>query len=405
MPMNQKPRGTRDFLSDEALVREQITSAFISFAQKIGYVPCQPPIFEEVGLFKRAVGESSDIVQKELFYLKGDEEKYALRPELTAGVVRALIDGGLKSMPKPVNVYTVGSVYRYEKPQKGRYREFTQFDMNSFGEQNAFADAYFIASIYNFLKTTIGSEVIIYLNTLGSPDTKRKFSEKLIEAIGDSTNKFCPDCQARVSSNPLRILDCKLNCKEKIEGLPKISDYLSEDEKKYFDEVTSFLTENNVNFKADNELMRGLDYYTSLVFEITMPDDNSRSAVLAGGGRFDKLVAELNGPDIGAIGVGLGLDRIVENAERKDAKTKCEYIVCPVSNEFDRSAYTIALSLNTKGKSVRVSTAYNLKSSLADAVKSDCQYAVIVGEETKEDRVVLKDLKNNSQEKVLIKEL
>ena len=371
----------------------------------MGYKPCVPPIFEEVGLFKRAVGETSDIVQKELFYLKGDENKYALRPELTAGVVRALIDGGVKAMPKPVNVYTVGSVYRYEKPQKGRYREFTQFDLNSFGEQNAFADAYFIASVYGFLKSVIGSNVKIYLNTLGSPETKQKFAKELTDAIGQNTDKLCSDCKTRVASNPLRVLDCKLNCKENIESAPKITDYLLDDEKEYFAKLTEFLKYNDVNFEIDTELMRGLDYYTSVVFEITMTEDSSRSAVLAGGGRFDGLVAQLGGPEIGAIGIGLGLDRIVENAKKVESSRKCEYIICPISNEFDESAYSIALQLNQKGKSARVSNAYNLKSSLSDALKSDCKYAVIVGEETKDNKVVVKDLKKNSQEEVLIEEL
>lgn len=364
-----------------------------------------PPIFEEVGLFKRAVGETSDIVQKELFYLKGDDAKYALRPELTAGVVRALIDGGLKAMPKPVNVYTVGSVYRYEKPQKGRYREFTQFDLNSFGEQNAFADAYFIASVYGFLCSAIGSDVKVYLNTLGSPQTKQAFATKLTDAIGQNTDKLCSDCKTRASLNPLRVLDCKLNCKENIENAPKITDYLSDDEKEYFAKLTEFLKNNDVNFEIDTNLMRGLDYYTSAVFEITMIEDSSRSAVLSGGGRFDGLVAQLGGPEIGAIGVGLGLDRIVENAKGLSSKKCCEYIICPVSGDFDKAAYEVALQLNQKGRSARVSTAYNLKSSLSDALKSDCKYAIIVGEETKGGKIIVKDLKKNSQEEVSIKEL
>lgn len=403
--MIQKPRGTRDFIADSALLREQITSAFILFAQNMGYKPCQPPTFEGVGLFKRAVGESSDIVQKELFYLKGDEEKYALRPELTAGVVRALVEKGIKSMPKPVNTYTLGNVYRYEKPQKGRYREFTQFDLNSFGEQNAFSDAYLIANIYSLLKKIIGSDVKIFLNTLGSPKTKQKFANELTDAIGKNTDKLCPDCKLRVASNPLRVLDCKLGCKDEIGDIPQISDYLSDDEKKYLDTVVAFLKDNGVNFEVDDTLMRGLDYYTSLVFEITMPDDSSRSAVLAGGGRFDGLVAQLDGPDVGAIGVGLGLDRIVENIKRREVKQKCEYIICPVSEEYSKSAYKIALQLNQKSKSARVSTVYNLKTSLSDAVKGDCQYVVIAGEETKNNEVIIRDLKKNSQEEVSIDEL
>jgi len=403
--MIQKPRGTRDFRADDALYRESVTSAFISFAQNMGYTPCQPPIFEEVGLFKRAVGESSDIVQKELFYLKGDDTKYALRPELTAGVVRALIEAGIKSMPKPVNVYTIGSVYRYEKPQKGRYREFVQFDLNTFSTQNAYADAYFIASIYNFLKIVIGTDVKIYLNTLGSIETKQKFAIKLKDAIGKGADKLCSNCKARVSANPLRVLDCKLGCKTNIENAPQISDFLSSDEKEYFAKLTAFLKNNKVNFEIDTSLMRGLDYYTSVVFEATMPDDSSRAAVLAGGGRFDGLVAQLGGPEIGAIGVGLGLDRIVENAISKKIIQKCEYIICPVSSEFEQSTYTIALQLNQKGKSARVSTVYNLTQSLSDAVKSSCQYAIIVGEETKNNKVLLKDLINNSQEEVSIEEL
>lgn len=404
--MIQKPKGTRDFIADDASSRERITSSFIEFAQNMGYLPVQPPIFERSELFERAVGQTSDIVQKELFYIsQNKDEKFALRPELTAGVVRALIENGIKSMPKPVNVYTIGSVYRYEKPQKGRYREFTQFDLNSFGEQSAFADAYFIANVYTFLSSVIGSDVKIYLNTLGSPETKQKFSKELVGAIGENTDKLCSDCKSRVVSNPLRVLDCKANCKANIENAPQISDYLSDDEKEYFAKITEFLKNNDVNFEVDTNLMRGLDYYTSIVFEITMPEDNSRSSVLAGGGRFDNLVESLSGPVIGAIGVGLGLDRIVENAKEKSVGQKCEYMICPISSEFDESAYTIALQLNLKGKSALVSTSYNLKSSLSDAVKSNCRYAVIVGDESKDKKIILKDLKKNSQQEVRIQEI
>ena len=403
--MIQKAKGTRDFFGQEAVLRYNLITFFVDFAQKLGFVPLDTPIFESTELFKRSVGSTSDIVQKELFYLDSDSKKaYALRPELTAGVVRALIEKGIKSMPKPINVYTVGSVYRYEKPQKGRYREFIQFDLNSFRDQEPLFDAFLIASAYRLLTESIGCELKVYLNSLGSVQTKQKYSQSLLEKLSKNKDILCKDCQARLVRNPLRILDCKAGCKDKVGAIKPISDFLTKEEKHYFNEVTSFLDDTGVKYELDPTLMRGLDYYTSIIFEIALESDKSRSSVICGGGRFDNLVSSLGGPTVGAIGLGIGLDRLAEKITTKNKPPQKDFFISPISKTYLKISYKLAINLS-KSKSISIANSYNLQDSLNYALKNNFKNIIIVGEETKDNMVVIKNLINNTQKKVKIDSL
>jgi histidyl-tRNA synthetase len=402
----QKPKGTRDFFKQEASLRFELTSSFIEFAQKIGFTALEVPTFEDSQLFKRSAGTTSDIAQKELFYLASQKERgYALRPELTAGVVRALIEKGLKSMPKPVNVYTVGSVYRYEKPQKGRYREFTQFDLNSFQNKNPLFDAFLITATYRFLKDSVKSDLIVYINSLGSNQTKEKYAQKLLETFKKNKDLLCNDCQQRITKNPLRVLDCKAGCKDRVQNIPAITDYLTEEEKKYFKEVTDFLNKNDIEYKIDPMLIRGLDYYTSIIFEVALKSDASRASVVCGGGRFDGLVEKLGGPTIEAIGLGIGLDRVVDSTKIEKEEVEKDFLVSPLSLQYSALSYEIALNLLLNGRSIEVANNYGLQENIGYALKNNFKNIIIVGEETKKGSVVIKDLKKNKQDLVKISSL
>lgn len=317
-----KPRGTQDYFADEYLKRRDLENSFVDFFGKHrNYIGIETPIFEQRNLFVRSVGDETDIVQKELFDLEQkSDETYSLRPELTAGIARFLIESGiLKSMPKPINVFSVGPCFRYERPQKGRKRQFNQLDLESFGKESSADDAAFIADIAKYLNEIGLSSVTLNINSFGSSQTKSAYSAKLKGYLLDKKSQLCETCQARSEKNPLRVLDCKnTSCQEIVDQAPKIE--LEGEEKQYFDELITNLKEKlepENKVIVDEKLVRGLDYYTGAVFEFIAQGDESRMSSIGGGGRYNDLIAELGGPEMSAIGVGLGFERLVDTLSEK----------------------------------------------------------------------------------------
>ncbi|MFH1855274.1 MAG: histidine--tRNA ligase [bacterium] len=310
--MIQKPRGTQDYIGEEFKIRRELEDKFINFYLEKEYQGIETPLFEQKNLFVRSVGEETDIVSKELFDLeKKSEEVYSLRPEFTAGVIRSLIERGLKSMPLPVKVFSVGSCFRYERPQKGRKRQFNQLSIELIGKKSPEIDAQVIADGYEFLKQN-SINVVVNLNTLGSRSTREKYSVELRDYLKQNLDKLCDDCKKRVDKNPLRVWDCKTeNCNPG--EIPSILDSLEPDEKDFFEKIQSELTQKNIEFVVKADLVRGLDYYTGVVFEYVTGDDEERQNSLGGGGRYDELIRELNGPDLPAVGYAFGFERVIEN--------------------------------------------------------------------------------------------
>lgn len=316
--MIQKPRGTQDYFADEFFSRRELENKFITFYTQKGYWGMETPIFEQKNLFVRTVGEETEIVQKELFDLeKKSDEIYSLRPEFTAGMIRSLIEKGIKSMPLPVKIMSVGPCFRYERPQKGRKRQFNQLDTELIGKKSPGIDAEYIASSVEFLSSVGVKNLVLTLNDFGSTESRLKYAGTLNTYLKNSTG-LCELCRNRVQRNPLRVLDCKdEKCRKIIKLGPKIVDCLTSDEKKYFDETVVALKEllkgSLQPVLVDPFLVRGLDYYTGIVFEISVKGDESRMNSIGGGGRYDGLIRELGGPDMPAIGCGLGFERIVEH--------------------------------------------------------------------------------------------
>jgi histidyl-tRNA synthetase len=309
--MIQKPRGTQDYLGEEYILRREIENKFVDTFISKDYRGIETPLFEQKNLFVRSVGEQTDIVQKEMFDLeKKSDEIYSLRPELTAGIIRALVELGMKSMPKPIKVFSVGSCFRYERPQKGRKRQFNQMDIELIGKSSAQIDGEIISDGYEFLKE-IGLEVSVTLNTLGSKATRTIYSTRLKKILTSRSDKLCKNCLFRMNKNPLRIWDCK---EEKCDPgqIPSITESLSEEELEYYNEVKNLLTKRGVKFSEASDLVRGLDYYTGIIFEYNLEDDSERASSVGGGGRYDELIGELGGGDMPAIGFGLGFERIIE---------------------------------------------------------------------------------------------
>lgn len=319
-----KPRGTQDYLAQEYFRRRELENQFIEFfGKEKNYIGIETPIFEQRNLFVRSVGDETDIVQKELFDLeKKSDEPYSLRPELTAGIIRSLIENGLlMTLPKPINVFATGACFRYERPQKGRKRQFNQLDLESIGKDSAQKDAEFIDSIVEFLNKIGIEKVTLNINSFGSMQTKNAYSNTLKQYLQENSSELCDTCQARLQRNPLRVLDCKnQDCQRVVDDAPKIK--LEAAEKDNFEELISIL-EKSSTFKGkntitiDSKLVRGLDYYTGVVFEFISEGDESRMSSIGGGGRYNGLIKELDGPDLPALGVGLGFERLIETISEK----------------------------------------------------------------------------------------
>lgn len=324
--MIQKPRGTQDYFKDEFLKRREIENKFVDVFSGKGYLGLETPIFEQQNLFVRTVGEQTDIVQKEMFNLeKKSDEIYTLRPEFTAGVIRSLIEMGIKSMPLPVKVFSLGPCFRYERPQKGRKRQFNQLNIELIGKKSPEIDGELIFDGYDFLKTIGFEKTIININSLGNQESREKYSNSIKSFFEEKKSDLCEICQVRAEKNPLRVLDCKNeSCQKLVKEIPTTLESLSSEEKDYFDTTVKFLEEKGAKIKIETTLVRGLDYYTGVIFEYVQEGDEQRMNSLGGGGRYDEMVKDLGGPDMPAIGMALGFERIVNQEEGNERTTGLE---------------------------------------------------------------------------------
>lgn len=321
----QKPRGTKDYYGDEFKKRRELENKFIEFYLNKNYQGIETPIFEQKNLFIRSVGDDTDIVQKELFDLeKKSDEIYCLRPEFTAGIIRSLIETGIKSKPLPIRVISIGPCFRYERPQKGRRRQFNQLNAEVIGKSGPEIDLDFISSTVEFLNLVGIKKLRVFINTLGSSMTRKKYSGILKQYLVSNSQKLCGLCNQRIKRNPLRVLDCKNpGCQQIVRGSPTIIENLENEEKKYYNSVLGGLKSKwkgnpNIKFIEDPFLVRGLDYYTGIIFELGLEGDESRLSSVGGGGRYDDLIKELGGPDLPATGLAFGFERIVEYLEGKE---------------------------------------------------------------------------------------
>ena len=293
----------------------QIESIAHALCEKYNYTFIKTPTFEASELFHRGVGETSDIVTKETYdFVDRGNRNITLKPEGTASVVRCFIENKMDNLPEqPTKFYYITPVFRYERPQSGRFREHTQFGIEVFGSNSTLIDAEVISIAYNFYSLLGLKNLKVKINTLGDIESRIKYKEALIEYFTPHKDILCEDCQKRLIKNPLRILDCKIDCdKEIMKNAPKISDYLNEDSKNRFKEVLDTLTYLEIDYEIDNNLVRGLDYYDHTVFEIQANLEGfGKMTTLCGGGRYNNLVKTLGGNDIPAMGFGIGIERLL----------------------------------------------------------------------------------------------
>ena len=408
----QTPRGTYDILPDEIYKWHDVEDKIRNIAEKYCYEEIRTPYFESTGVFARE-NDSSDMVNKEMYSFMSGEESYTLRPEGTAGVIRSFDQHKFYgSMELPAKFYYVGPMFRHERPQKGRQRQFTQFGVENIGVKSPEIDAETIALGVSIIKSLGIQSYKVLINTLGDDASRSAYREALKAHFRDHLDELCGDCHRRYEQNPLRILDCKVDHDNPIvQSAPQLSDYLNEESKEYFQRVLNALDALGIPYEIDNRLVRGLDYYTHTVFEVvsTRKDSGAQATVFAGG-RYDHLVEYFGGPELSGMGFAIGLERLLmlateEGYEFTLPKELDAYVIS--LGNVGSTPLVIANKLRDKGYKCEVNmTARSLKAQFKSADRNKAKYIIILGEdELKEGVVNLKNTATREQVTVSIDDI
>ncbi len=381
------PKGTKDMLPQDAYKWHYVESVARSTAAKFGFKEIRTPMFEHTELFLRGVGETTDIVTKEMYTFedKGGRSM-TLRPEGTAGVARCFIENGLFQGIMPMKAYYIASVFRYEKPQNGRLREHHQFGVECYGSDSPSADAEVIALAHSFLSEVGLDSLELNINSIGCPKCRAEYNAALKAYIGENLQNMCGQCRQRFDKNPLRILDCKEEaCKAITAKAPKITDYLCEDCNAHFEKVQNLLSKQGITYKVNPGIVRGLDYYTRTVFEFVSTDIGAQGTV-CGGGRYNNLVEEVGGKPTPAVGFGLGLERLLLVLENLNKLNACEehtdLYVLPIGENAKEYALSLVSKLRSEGISAETDIMdRGIKAQMKYADKSGARYVVALGDD------------------------
>lgn len=405
--MISKQKGTYDLYGEEARKVLALRNIFENIMNNFNYSFIRTPVFESTELFKRTSGETSDVVSKEMYEFKDKKDRsLALRPEGTASVARCFIENKLYT-DLPRKFWYFEPMYRYDRPQKGRYREHFQFGCEAYGSNDARVDAEIISIPYHLFETLGLEGVKVRINTLGDNESRENYKKALVDYLKPHIDSLCEDCKERFNKNPLRILDCKVDKDNEIlKNIPKTIDYLNEESKTFFDEVLSYLDSLEICYEVDPKTIRGLDYYTHTVFEIEADiKDFGAQNVLCAGGRYNNLVENLDGPATPAVGFGLGSERLLlalehENIDIVDEKSVDVYVI-PMTSDKSFS-FSLVYLLRTLGLSVE--TDYlnrKLANNFKYAEKINAKYTVVIGEdEIEKEYFTVKNMKTREEEKV-----
>ncbi|MCM1306266.1 MAG: histidine--tRNA ligase [Bacteroides sp.] len=398
------PKGTKDMLPQDAYKWHYVESVARKTAAKFGFKEIRTPMFEHTELFLRGVGETTDIVTKEMYTFddKGGRSM-TLRPEGTAGVARCFVENGLFQGVMPMKAYYIASVFRYEKPQNGRLREHHQFGVECYGSDSPYADAEVIALASSFLREVGLNSLELNINSIGCPKCRAEYNAALKAYIGENLHNMCAQCRDRFDKNPLRILDCKEEkCKAICALAPKITDYLCEDCKAHFEKVQELLALQGIPYKVNSGIVRGLDYYTRTVFEFVSTDIGAQGTV-CGGGRYNNLVEEVGGKPTPAVGFGLGLERlllVLENLNKLSAPKECtDLYILPVGDSAKYFALGLASRLRAEGISVETDIMdRGVKAQMKYADKSGARFVSVIGDdEINSHTVRVKDMRDGKE--------
>ena len=400
-------KGTHDVIGAEANSYAYVENVMSQIASFFAFQPVRPPVLEYSELFVRGVGESSDVVRKEMYTFNDKADRsVTLRPEFTAGIMRLIVQNKLIPVSElPLKFYYCGPVFRYERPQLGRYRQFNQFGVESVGHGSPYADVEVIALAYTILQSLGLENVTIKINTLGDDASRNAYREALKNFFKDKIDNMCEDCKMRYQLNPLRILDCKVpEDQEIVKGAPKMSDYINETSKNRFTTVLQSLEELGIPYEVDDTLVRGLDYYSDTVFEFHYVSKKGNDyGAIGAGGHYDKLVKEVGGPDVPGTGFSFGIERIVsvlvDDGLLEHDGLPLDAYVMPIGASSQKVAISLANELRLRG--FRVDMCFDevkLANMFKRAERKNAKLAVIVGEEEIENnKVIIKNMKTQEQ--------
>jgi len=395
-------KGIKDILPEDAPTWNYIESIARQVFSAFGFREIRVPIMEKTELFKRSIGETTDIVEKEMYTFRDrDEELLTLRPEATASVIRAYIEHNMMSADQVTKLFTIGPMFRRERPQKGRFRQFHQIDVELFGDDKPQSDAEVIFMLVHFLQSVAIEELSLEINSLGCKACRPVFSRAIVDYLKGSEKDLCPDCQRRIHTNPLRVFDCKIeSCNSIIAGAPQILDYLCTGCAEHFSQVKSFLDDLNVGYLINPKMVRGLDYYTKTAFEIKSGSLGAQNS-LAGGGRYDGLVSFLGGPEVPGIGFAVGFERLIACLPQTEInKFKTDIFIAALGPHAQKISFSLTNELRRAGISAAMDYAdKSLKSQMKRADKLNSSYTLIFGDkEIDERRVELRDMKTKNQQ-------
>ena len=403
----------RDILPEDQPYWEKIRKAVSKVANDYNYGRIDTPMVELVDLFERTTGKDTDIVEKEMFKFETQSgKKVSLRPEGTPSVVRAYIEHGMRTKPSPVKLYYIGPMFRYDRPQKGRYRQFSQFGFEAIGEQDPILDAQIIQTALRIFSSIGINKIELQVNSIGCNDCRPNYNKLLVSYLKNRKQSLCMNCKNRLKTNPLRVLDCKEEkCTQVVAQAPQSVDHLCADCKKHFTYLLECLDELKITYSINPHLVRGLDYYTKTVFELWAHDDQEGRVALGGGGRYDYLIEKLGGKKTPAVGFAAGMDRLVDAMKERGVSgiktSKPKVFLAQLGDLAKMKSLTIFQGLEKAGISVAESFGRgNLKAQLKKADQLQVDLVLIMGQrESLDETVIIKDMVGGNQEVVTLEKV
>lgn len=407
--ITQRPKGTNDVVPSQAYKWHTVERLAAETAEQYGFKEIRVPTFEDTGLFVRSVGETTDVVQKEMYSVTAaGDAQFTLRPEGTAGVMRAMLENGVVNEGFPQKVYYIISCFRHEKPQAGRLREFHQFGCEMVGTADARADAEVIALAKSLIDRVGLSGIQLNINSIGCPECRANYHKALKEYFSARQDELCDTCKGRLEKNPMRILDCKSPvCREIAKDAPVIIDYLCEDCDEHFKQLQKNLTLMNIDFEINPKIVRGLDYYTRTVFEFITTDIGAQGTV-CGGGRYDGLIEQLGGQKTPALGFGMGLERLILTMEKQgcdfmEEKT-CDLYIASMGEKASERAVAMAMELRDEGFFVEYDlVGRGIKPQMKYANKIGAKFVIVLGEsELESGKAKLKNMQSGEETEIAL---
>ncbi|RKD34643.1 histidine--tRNA ligase [Thermohalobacter berrensis] len=410
--LTRVPRGTKDVLPSESYKWQYVENMFREVCKNFGYREIRTPVFEHTELFERGVGETTDVVQKEMYTFEDrGGRSITLKPEGTAPTARSFIENKLYAQPQPTKLFYIIPVLRYERPQKGRLREHHQFGVEVFGSKNPAIDVEVISIVLTLYKRLGVEDIELHINSVGCPECRKEYNKILKEYLTKKVDYLCDTCKTRFDKNPMRIIDCKnKKCQEQLQDVPLMIDHLCDDCNNHFDKVKQYLEALKIDFVVDPKIVRGLDYYTKTAFEFISTEIGAQSTV-CGGGRYDGLVEEIGGPSTPGVGFGMGIERLLLTLENKGIEIPKEkgldVFFVTIGEKAEKEAFRLLYDLRQNGISAdKDFLDRSVRAQFKFSNKINAKYTVVIGDDELDKGVVtLRNMETGKEEEIKINDL